>query len=111
MGMSNFKLIGEANGFLFATVDVTTDSWFWKKTKQQTIFKERLWKDNWTYWYFYDTGDLTPGFECERLEEASKPETDKSPELLIHRIAANNALMCLTSKGDDKKNRIRLIKS
>jgi len=55
----------------YATVDVHTGRWFWKKTEVVQVFKT----SNSLYWQRLDSGELTPGHRVEQLAEAYQAQT------------------------------------
>ena len=51
----------------YADVDVTTGTWFWKKTVTRQICCI-----NGMYWFFVDNGELTPDRDAEQLAKSYK---------------------------------------
>ena len=72
MKISNFKETGRVGGTtwystkVFATVDVTVGMWWWKRTTQREVCKER----HSTFWFFTDAGKFTPDWVIETLARA-----------------------------------------
>lgn len=65
MKLSNFELVESDSSRLFARVDATTTVFlWWKKTER------RLVAQNGVFWTFVDTGEFTPGTQCEFLFNA-----------------------------------------
>lgn len=50
----------------YATVDVTTGFWLWKRTCTYTAINDNI------YWRFMGTGEFTPGTQMEDLVKAAK---------------------------------------
>jgi len=55
----------------YATVDVHTGPWFWRKTEVVQVFKTR----NSLYWQYLDSGEFIPGHRVEQLAEAYQAQT------------------------------------
>lgn len=70
MKLSNFRVLSERQlGYgadIFAQVDVTTGSLWWKKTETRTINKPPAG----VFWFFVDSGVFTPGYQAEMLFNA-----------------------------------------
>ena len=69
MKISNFKETrrdgdGVLGGRVFATVDITTGAWIWRRTVTREICKEH------STWFFTDTGEFTPEWDVEALARA-----------------------------------------
>jgi hypothetical protein len=75
MVISNFVFTRQTGSLLvgdridFAEVDVTTGVWRWKKTRRVVIFRNGA-----GFWKFMDTGEFTPGFQVETLQEMTKAQ-------------------------------------
>jgi hypothetical protein len=72
MILSNFRPLGSTGKGLdeiyLAEVVVTTSGFLQRKSEIRKVFRGV--GESW--WKFVDTGDFTPGFQCETLENAHR---------------------------------------
>lgn len=70
MVISNFRDKFRTQKCIYATVDVTYTTWWFKKeTKTQTVFSEVDRLGTFRFWRFLETGDYTPDLVVEGLNK------------------------------------------
>lgn len=65
MKLKNFEYLGRVGDGDFATVEVESGIFFWKKT-----IRKEICKINGGYWFFVESGKFTPDRDAETLEKA-----------------------------------------
>lgn len=75
MNISNFRYLCQINGYEYATIDVVTYPYLFKKVTETKAIYQEPHSDKWR---LSDTGQFTPGYICEDLFSAFKAEENKN---------------------------------
>lgn len=69
--IANFRRTGrnELDWMYWADAQVEIGAWFWKKSFTRKVCRKYA-----DYWFFVDSGEMTPGFQMEQLARAAEAQ-------------------------------------